>query len=70
MKERFEPVYLQGDFYSTCHVTKVNHRTCVPGREHLEMDRFSLHILEREAESQQETCAPQGYLHEQGHRRV
>lgn len=28
MKERFEPVYLQGDFYSTCHVTKVNHRTC------------------------------------------
>lgn len=64
MKVRFEPVYLQGDFYRTCLVTKVNHSAGVPGREHLGMDRSGLHILEQEAESQQ-NCAPQGYLHEQ-----
>lgn len=67
---RFEPVCLQGDFNSTRHVTKANRRARVPGREHLEVDRFGLPSLEREAESQQEDRAPQGYPHGQRHRCV
>lgn len=55
MKLRFEPIFvcLQRAFYGTGHKTKANKRARASGREHLEMGGFSLHILEKETESQE-----------------